>query len=419
MLEKPELFDTKKSFVWTVAVLCLIIVIRLIVEYAAYREFTTKPFYFSNATVLNAYKKTKKGRSYTVLKLKAEEGFTFYTTSHQKEDFQHSRLRLQIFPNENISFKEYLGTFYVKSRIKRIEKMPSTFKDVLMEYVSTQHKESTLAGFCNAIFFATPIDKVLREKIALLGVSHLVALSGFHLGILWGLLYGLFLLIYRPLQQKYFPYRHALFDVGLLTVILLGVYLWFVDFPPSLLRSYAMVLAGWAVILMGVELLSFKFLAAIGLVLLALFPSLLVSLSFGLSVAGVFYIFLILQYGKKYSKWFISLLLIPVGIFLLMLPVVHMIFPVTSHYQLLSPLLSILFIPFYPLVMLLHLFGEGDLLDAALQWLFALPQESTEHLLPVWMGIVYIFLSLYAIKDRRAFYLLCGVAVVYALYLFS
>ena len=155
-----------------------------------------------------------------------------------------------------------------------------------------------------------------------------------------------------------------------------------------------MVLVGWAVIVLGVELLSFKFLVAIGLALLALFPYLLVSLSFWLSMAGVFYIFLLLQYGKSYSKWLISLLLIPVGIFLLMLPIVHMIFSVTSVYQLLSPLLSIVFIPFYPFVMLLHLLGMGGFLDNALLWLFSLPTESVEHLLPWWMTGLYVGLSL-------------------------
>ena len=216
MLEKPELFDSRKSFEVTVLALLLVILLRLTFEYFSYREFIEKPFYFTNATVLNAYEKTKNNRTYTVLKLQAEEGFTFYTTSYKKEDFQDSILRVQIFPNDNIAFNDYLGTFYVKSRIKDVEKIPSTFKNTLMDYVSIQHKESALAGFYNAIFFATPIDKALREKIALLGVSHLVALSGFHLGILWGLLYWLFLLIYKPYQQKYFPYRHALLDVGFL-----------------------------------------------------------------------------------------------------------------------------------------------------------------------------------------------------------
>ena len=49
-------------------------------------------------------------------------------------------------------------------------------------------------------FFATPLAKEVREKISLFGVSHLVALSGFHLGILWALVYGGLLLLYRPLQ---------------------------------------------------------------------------------------------------------------------------------------------------------------------------------------------------------------------------
>jgi competence protein ComEC len=276
-----------------------------------------------------------------------------------------------------------------------------------------------MASFYNAIFFATAVDKTLREKISMLGVSHLVALSGFHLGILWGLVYGLLLLFYRPVQQKFFPYRHALLDVGLIVLILLAVYLWFVDFPPSLVRSYAMVLVGWIVLLLGIELLSFTFLTTILLLLVLLFPSLLVSLSFWLSVAGVFYIFLLLKYTKEYNKWMITLLFIPFGIFILMLPVVHHIFGVTSGYQLLSPLLSLLFIPFYPLVMVLHLVGFGGVLDSPLLWLFSLPNESTDNLLPLWAMLGYVGLSLGAIWSKKLFYGVFGVAVIYGIYLFS
>ena len=391
---------------------------RLLFEYQSYQEFISKPFYFTHAKVLNAYEKVKNGKRYTVLKLHSDDGFTFYTTSHKKENFNHKRVRLQIFPNSGIEFQDYLGTFYVKSRIKSIEEHSSEFKDKLLKRVAYQHESTAMQSFYNAIFFATPVAKALREKISLLGVSHLVALSGFHLGILWGLLYGLFLLVYRPLQQRFFPYRHALFDVGLLTMILLGVYLWFVDCPPSLVRSYAMVLVGWAVILMGVELLSFTFLATIVLLLILLFPSLLVSLAFWLSVSGVFYIFLLLQYTKIFNKWLITLLFIPVGIFLLMLPIVHSIFGMTSSYQLLSPLLSLLFIPFYPFGMLLHLVGMGGVLDGALLWLFELPKEDVENLLPLWISGVYVALSLASIWSRKLLYALLGWSVVYAGYLF-
>jgi len=356
-LEKPKLFPERKTFLWFALILLALISIRLTFLYTTYQEFVSKPFYYTTATVLTSYEKTKNNKRYIVLKLKSDDGFTFYTTSHKKDDFSHKRLRVQIFPNKSIGFIDYLGTFYVKSKIKDEEKLPATFKDTLLNKISLQHSDRSITSFYNAIFFATPLDKILRDKIALLGVSHLVALSGFHLGILWGLVYGLLLLAYRPFQQKYFPYRHAFFDVGVVAMSMLGVYVWFVGAPPSLLRSFAMVFVGWAVLLLGMELLSFTFLASVFLLLGALFPSLLVSLSFWLSVAGVFYIFLLLQYTKHLNKWLISLVILPFGIFVLMLPIVHIWFEVTSAYQLLSPLLSIVFIPFYPLVMVLHSLG--------------------------------------------------------------
>ena len=201
-------------------------------------------------------------------------------------------------------------------------------------------------------------------------------------------------------------------------MILLGIYVWFVDFPPSLVRSYAMVLVGWIVLLLGMELLSFTFLTTITLVLVALFPSLLVSLSFGLSVAGVFYIFLLLQYTKGVKTWVISLIFIPLGIFVLMLPVVHTLFGATTLYQLLSPLLSLLFIPFYPLVMVLHLLGLGSLMDAGLLALFALPTNSVESLFPVWAILGYIGISIGAIWSKKLFWSLWGWASSYMVYLF-
>ena len=101
-----------------------------------------------------------------------------------------------------------------------------------------------------------------------------------------------------------------------------------------------------------------------------------------------------------------------------MLPIVHGIFGMTTPYQLLSPLLSLLFIPFYPLVILLHLLGMGSLLDAGLVWLFSLPSDGVEKLLPVWATLVYMGLSLWAIWSRGAFGLLLAVAIGYGGYLF-
>jgi len=418
MLPKPRLFESQREFLLFVLVMLLLLLGRLGWEYYHYRQFIAKPFYYTHAIVLNAYEKHKGRRTYTVLKLQSDEGLRFYTTTHSKQALDHSYLRLQIFPDARIRFWEYLGTFYVKSRIKEYKALPETMQERLGKWIAKQHSDSRMGAFYNAIFLALPLPQTLREPIAALGVSHLVALSGFHLSILWGLLYGLLVLPYRALQQRYFPYRYALIDVGMVVMVLLGIYVWFVGAPPSLLRSYAMVLVGWVVLLLGLELMSFTFLAAVFAILTVLFPSLLVSLSFWLSVAGVFYIFLLLQYTKGLHPWLIMLLVIPVGIFILMLPIVHGIFGMTTSYQLLSPILSLLFIPFYPVSFFLHLIGMGDLFDPALQRLFALPKESSEILLPWWIVVGYVGLSMGAVRYRALFYLTLLFAALYALFLF-
>ena len=418
VIEKPTLFSGYRAFLLFGLLMLVLLSGRLFFAYRTYSAFVSKPFYYTEAEIRSTYAKEREGRRYQVVKLQSSEGLTFFTTSTRRDLKEGRRVRIQLYPNRHISFGDYLGYFYVKSRIKRLLPQESSVKSKIRDFINSQHTDPAISSLYSAIFLATPLEKALREKIAALGISHLVALSGFHLGILWALLYGILLYGYRPLQQRFFPYRYALLDIGLVVLLFLGWYVWLVGAPPSLLRSYAMVLVGWVVILLGMELLSFTFLTTIGWVLLLLFPSLLVSWGFWLSMAGVFYIFLLLQHSSGLHSRLVSLLLIPFGIFFLMLPIVHGFFGMTTPYQLLSPLLSLLFVPFYPLAMLLHLLGVGDFLDGALLWLFALPQGGSEQHLSMILLLPYLALSLWAIWRRRAFWVLLAVAVAYAFSLF-
>ncbi len=422
ILEKPPLFESRKEFGIVMALLLGILLVRLIVLHVEYREFVSKPFYYTNATVLLQYSKKSKGKTYDVLKLQGNDGKKFYTTAHLFHDLTGKIVRAKMFPDARISFADYLGTFYIKTILKVVGDSPDTKKRELLDAIATQHKSPDMIAFYQAIFLATPVSKTLRESISGLGVSHLVALSGFHLTILWGLIYGILSLLYRPAQQRWFPYRFMLLDLGLVTLGVLGFYLWFVDFPPSLVRSYAMLSIAWVMLLMGMELISFEFLGFVAMLLLALFPELVTSLGFWFSVIGVYYIYLVLYWSQESESWFrnkwmISLISIPVGIYLLMLPVVHSIFGMTSEWQLLSPVLSLLFTIFYPLVIGLHLIGMGGVLDSGLLYLFALPSEYREHLLPFWMLAGYGLLSIGAMWSRILFWMTLGLAVLYLGYL--
>ncbi len=417
-LTKPKLFPTKWAFIYFLLSLFFILSIRLYLSFNSYQDFISKPFYYTYAKVITSYQKHKDNRQYTIIKLLTTDGRTLYISSPPKQDFNNQILRVMLFPDNNISYAGYLSAFYTKAKIKKRVHLAPSFKSNLLQKVSSQHRDKYIQSFYSAIFFATKIDTDLREKITLLGVNHLIALSGFHLSILWGVIYGLLLLLYRPFAKRFFPYRYELLDMGFVAIVLLGIYIIFVDLPPSLVRSYSMMLVGWIVLLLGMELFSFTFLFTVVALLVTLSTALLVSISFWLSVAGVFYIFLLLSYAQKLNIWIINLLIIPCGIFILMLPIIHSIFGVTSIYQLLSPIISLIFILFYPVVIFFHLIGLGNIFDTPLHHLFELSMSSREELLGWRYLLFYIILSFGAIVNRSLFYLLIVIAFGYGVYIF-
>ncbi len=250
-----------------------------------------------------------------------------------------------------------------------------------------------------------------------MGVSHLIALSGFHLGILSGLLFFLLRPIYRVFQQRYFPYRFDLIDVGFIVLIILAGFVWFVGSPPSLIRSYMMILSTWILLILGVELLTLSFLVTVILILLIIFPHLLLSLAFWLSIIGVFYIFLLLHYISHLNNITITAL-ISFGLFVLMLPIVHIVFPIVSPLQLGSPFLSLIFTLFYPLSIFLHLICIGDILDSVLIQLFTLKGTTLEIVVNPFLGGAYLLFSIGAFYFRKVFYLLLIVAFGFFIYFF-
>lgn len=398
--------------------LCLLLFVRLFFLYQEYADFKKKPFFYTSVEVNQAYEKWSSDRCYTILKVYSPVlNLNFFSRTKLHVDDLSAHLRLKLFPREDMKFSEYLGTSFISSQINEIEKSPKTEKNALLLAVEKQHENAMIANFYKAIFFATPLDKGLRTQVSSLGVSHLIALSGFHLVILSGVLFFIIRLFYRPLQQKFFPYRFDLLDVGFMVLAVLAFYVWFVGSPPSLIRSYAMMLLAWLVLMLGIELLSFMFLAMVVMLLLIIFPKLLLSLAFWFSVMGVFYIFLLLKYFSHLNKYFMTLL-ISFGIFILMLPIVHMVFPIVSPLQLGSPFLSLGFSLFYPTSIGLHLLGLGNIFDGVLLKLFILKSYSYNFILTPFYGLIYLFLSLLSIYSKYLFYLLFFITFCFSVWLF-
>ena len=412
LLSKTELFQTWRqqsaAFVFFILLFCL----SLFSEYQQYKKLTQFDEYISTAWVEKQYRKNE----HWVLKLQSTEGFSFYTTS--KEDLKPLDgyfVQVKLF-TDRITFFSFLKGFYAHSRIDyRLEKKQERYR--LMHQLDDVHGERTAPLF-KALFLAGPIPKSLRDKLSAWGINHLLAISGFHLGVLGFIVFFILNTLYRPVQNQFFPYRHARKDIALTVTVLLFGYLYFLDFVPSLLRAFSMSVFAYILYDRGIKILSFSSLFIVVSFLIAMWPKLLFALGFWFSVAGVFFIFLFLHHLKELKPWQ-SFLLLHIWVYLAMLPLVHYFYGTFSLYQLYSPLLTMLFIVFYPLELFIHVITEGARLDFVLEWFLNIKTKTIEVILPLWALLIYLILSLLSIFDRRFFYLLlflCMTTLGYFLY---
>jgi len=384
----------------------------LFLEYSSYKNFIKEEVIQVDATILNIYEK----KTYNVIKLKSKK-ITFFTSISKEYPLkQLQKLNLYII-TQKISFFEYLKGFYTKSFNHNLLSTNSTFKTNLQDIISSNHMDKNISSLYNALFLAINITPALRDFTSNYGIAHLVAISGFHIGVISLILYFIFNIFYSPIHQKYFPYRNKRFDILILVSIFLFGYLILLDFVPSLLRAFVMFIFGIFLLRSNIKLLSFETLLIIVILILALFPKLLFSLSLWFSVAGVFYIFLFLQYFQKLNKYF-QLLFFNLWIYLAINPIVHYFFPQTSYEQLYSPLLTIAFAIFYPLVAFLHLVGFGNLFDTFLLSWVSMEVISFEKVTTFWFFIFYLIISFLSIVEKRAFIALNILMIGFTLYLF-
>ncbi|WP_263833233.1 ComEC/Rec2 family competence protein [Sulfurospirillum oryzae] len=412
-MQNVPLFVSKKEFFLTLAVVLFVASCSLFFEFYHFQKLTQNALHVNTATVLNHYTKTnEKGRTYDVFKLKLDgSGAEVYTTSWRVTSTPlKSRVKVKL-KVDKVTFLDYLKGFFAPSLslYEIYEDDPPLDVKPLYRWVEHQHENETIAELYKTLLFATPISKELREEVQKWGISHLIAISGYNVGVISFLLFFFLKPLYQFFQSRYFPYRNVNADLTVVVLVVLFAYMVIIDFVPSFLRAFAMSVLGFFFYSRGIKVLSFQMLGLTSLGLLALFPALLFSLSFWFSVAGVFYLFLFLHHFQSLNRW-VLLGIIDLGVFLLMVPIVHTFFPVFTFLQLTSPLSSLVFIVFYPLGVLLHVMNLGGILDAYL--LDFLHVKTGSYLLsfPWWILVLYVGVSLVAIRYKVALYGCLGFA---------
>ncbi|GAA8756549.1 ComEC/Rec2 family competence protein [Helicobacter pylori] len=400
-----ELLTTPKEYLLCGVILSLLLALNLYLEYLNYQKLDFSKPTSLNAQILLQYPKTKDQKTYFVLKLQSK-GMIFYTTI--KEPLKNLQYRYAQFFGKikPCSFLESLKSCFFQTYSFSLTRKQD-FKSHVRHFIDSAHSSALVGNLYRALFIGDSLNKDLRDRANALGINHLLAISGFHLGILSVSVYFLFSLFYTPLQKRYFPYRNAFYDIGVLVWVFLLGYLLLLDFLPSFFRAFLMGLLGFLACFFGVRLLSFKLLILACCIAIALLPKLLFSVGFLLSVCGVWYIFLFLKHTQAFFKTSSFLMrsfqaiALSVLVFLNMLIIVHAFFPMFSPYQLFSIPLGLIFIVFFPLSLFLHAVGLGSLLDSILNMPLTIPTISVFS--PLWLLGTHLFLTILSARFFKVY----------------
>ncbi len=377
----------------------LLLVLRIQISFLGYLNFISKPVRDLNVKVINQYKK----KNYFVLKLKNSD-LVFYTTSRDNlKNLLNENLNIKIF-TKNISFVHYLTKFYAVSYDLKLQKANFFEKDI-----ESQHSSKEIINLFKALFLGESIDYKTRQKLSTLGIAHLFALSGLHLGFISAILFFLFAPFYTFFQSRFFPYRNRFFDLGILVLIIEFFYLFFTRFPSSLIRAYVLeaVLFVFAVNLK--DIVSVKALLSAVVVAFLLFFTKIFTLGFFLSVTGVYYIYLFFRY---YKPTFFNSVILSFYMFVVMFVISHYFFGNFSIYQLLAPFVTLIFTVFYPLEFFLHIAHLGGIFDFILVKYLNLGGNFRVFYVPEWVYIIFILCSILAFYKKYVFYLINGMGII-------
>ena len=254
------------------------------------------------------------------------------------------------------------------------------------------------------------LDKDVQRAFSASGAMHVLAVSGLHTGIVWGIVMWILTLgvLYKPLWEDKF--RRWLLNIS--TIVLIWAYAFLTGLSPSVMRS-ALMLTFWALSsLLEQQTSRWNPLLAAAVVILIVNPLALWSVSFQLSFAAVAGIML---FGSSMQQAVVSkgrvwqsvsgLLIVSLAAQLGTMPLTLHYFGQTSNYFALTNLIVVpmagilLSLGFSTLAMSWCAVGEWIgwatkwctwLLNQAVQWIESLPYSTTHMHLSEW-GVIGLY----------------------------
>lgn len=406
MLE--EIKNQKKFLIF----LLLIFIFSLSLELYKYSQFTEEEVFETKVEVLNIYKKEDK----EIFKFKAKD-FEFFSIIKNQNNINKFDTLNVVVVSKNIGFLDYLKGFYTTIiYFDKLDKEDS-FKDKIIENITKNHEDKKIIELFQTLFLAIPVSKELREVFTNYSISHVVALSGFHLAILSFFIYWVLYFPYTFFHQKYFPYRNKRFDILLITIFVLLYYLILTSVVPSLLRAFVMFCLSVFFLRCNIKIFSYTTLLLTFLIVIAFFPKYIFFIGFWFSIFAVFYIYLFIQYFQNINKVYLFIFFNS-WMFLIFNPIVHFYFPQTAIEQFYSIIITMLFTIFYPFEIVLHILGIAKYFDEFIKLFLEYKFYVYEVYTPLSFFIIYLLVSFLSIFYKKAFITLNILMIIFNFYLF-
>ena len=304
------------------------------------------------------------------------------------------------------SIKEYENIYFVELEDVKSTRIEDSFLEKYLQTLFNRTEENYSYGIRNinrAILLGdnTRIRKDLKDKIRYIGLSHIFAMSGLHIGLVIAIFYFIFK---KTVKNKRL--------IEILLLISITLYYLSVKESPSFTRAYIMAV----VYLLGklfyekVDLRKTLFVSAIISILIN--PIAIFSVSFQLSYGAMIAITYIFPYVRKinYKKFKILdyiLFILTIQIFLI---------PITVYYfstvQVLSLISNLIFLPlasFYITINYIALFLENFYLSFLLKPIIEILYKILIYLIDLFSELLYLSVEY---ENKKLIYIYIVVFVI-------
>ena len=302
--------------------------------------------------------------------------------------------------------KEYENIYFVELEDIKSKKIEDNFLEKYLQTLFNRAEEDYSYGTKNinkAILLGdnTRIRKDLKEKIRYIGLSHIFAMSGLHIGLVIAIFYFIFK---KTIKNK------RLIEILLLTSITL--YYLSVKESPSFTRAYIMAV----VYLLGkifyekVDLGKTLFISAV--VSIFINPTAIFSISFQLSYGAMIAITYIFPYVRKinYKKFkILDYILFTSTIQIFLIPITVYYF---STVQVLSLITNLIFLPlasFYITINYIALFLENFYLSFLLKPIIEILYKILIYLIDLFSELLYLSVEY---ENKKLIYIYIVVFVI-------